>query len=110
MDWIAINSIAAMLVAFAFGRKFHGVVGRILDVLIFLAGLLSAMPIFILLHTPAVAWLVGVWLVAWQGAYHIGNIEKTKVRYGVLIPWIVIFVVLLMRLANEAKPGNQPLG
>ena len=107
MFWIAINSIGAMLVAFAFGRKFHGVVGRVLDVLMFLAGLLSAMPILILLQTPAVAWLVGGWLLAWQGAYHIGNIENTKVRYGALIPWIIIFALIIVRLANSISPENQ---
>jgi hypothetical protein len=101
MHWIAINSVGAMLVAFAFGRKFHGIVGRVLDLLIFLAGLLSALPCLLLLSKPDVAWFVGTWVIAWQGAYHIGNIEQAKIRWGVLASWIIVLTLILIRLGNQ---------
>ncbi len=101
MPWIAINSVGAMLVAFAFGRKFHGIVGRVLDLLIFLAGVLSALPCLLLVSKPDVAWFVGTWVIAWQGAYHIGNIEQARLRWSVLGTWMAVLTLILVRLGNQ---------
>jgi hypothetical protein len=106
MLWIAASSFVAMAVAFAFGRRFKGGFGKVMDFLVFLAGFQAALPCFLLLSTPAVAWFVGTWVIGWQGAYHIGNIENGKVRWPLIAIWVATFTVLMIRLKNGMTPAE----
>ena len=108
MLWISSISILAMLIAFGFGRKFKGVVGKILDLLVFLAGIQAALPCLLLLGRPEIAWFVGVWVLGWQGAYQIGNIDNVKTRWGVLAIWIAVLTLILVRLGNGFLPEVPP--
>ncbi len=93
--FLLILSVVMQSLCYYFGKTLRGKFSRPLDGIVIALGLFQLPPI-ILASNP---WPVGLWTVAWVGAYFIGNLPLANVtRLIVFVVWLLVTTIGMIQL------------